>query len=136
MQDGDPLLSAASSPGISRYGRITLAATQDRGRRMVARARRFRLESTLAAEFGIALGTIRQAIAVLVQEGLLERVQGKGTFVRNGLTGASMMRFFRFRADAGTAGMAIPRSRSCRAARRGWTRTWPPCSGSMPARAG
>ncbi len=76
-------------------------------------------ESTLAAEFGIALGTIRQAIAVLVQEGLLERVQGKGTFVRNGLTGASMMRFFRFRADAGTAGVAIPRSEilSSRAAR-------------------
>ncbi len=123
MQDNDPLHSAATAPGVSRYGRIA-AQLQ---RKIVDGAWQpgaaIPAESTLAAEFGTALGTIRQAIAVLVQEGLLERVQGKGTFVRNGLTGASMMRFFRFRADAGATatgpGLAIPRSEilSCRAAR-------------------
>ncbi len=54
-------------------------------------------ESALASGYAVALGTIRQAIALLVADGLLERRQGRGTFVRAGLGGASMLRFFRFR---------------------------------------
>jgi GntR family transcriptional regulator len=54
-------------------------------------------EAALAKEHGVALGTIRQAIALLVAEDLLERQQGRGTFVRAGVGGASMLRFFRFR---------------------------------------
>jgi GntR family transcriptional regulator len=54
-------------------------------------------EAVLAKAHGVALGTIRQALAVLVSQGLLERRHGKGTFVTAGLGGASMMRFFRFR---------------------------------------
>lgn len=118
MPDNDLLRNAAAVPGVSRYGQIA-ARLQ---RKIVAGewlpGTAIPAESALAVEFGIALGTIRQAIAVLVQEGLLERVQGKGTFVRNGLTGASMTRFFRFR-DGSRAGAEIPRSEilSCRRAR-------------------
>jgi GntR family transcriptional regulator len=54
-------------------------------------------EAALAREHGVALGTLRQALALLVAEGLLERQHGRGTFVRAGLGGASMLRFFRFR---------------------------------------
>lgn len=54
-------------------------------------------ESALARSHGVALGTIRQAIALLVADGLLERQQGRGTFVKAGIGGASMLRFFRFR---------------------------------------
>jgi GntR family transcriptional regulator len=54
-------------------------------------------ESALAPSYSVALGTMRQAIALLVDDGLLERRQGKGTFVKAGLGGASMLRFFRFR---------------------------------------
>lgn len=119
MQDNDPLHNAATAPGVSRYGRIAAQLQRKIVDGDWQPGAAIPAESTLAAEFGTALGTIRQAIAVLVQEGLLERVQGKGTFVRNGLTGASMMRFFRFRADTGAPGVAIPRSEilSCRAAR-------------------
>lgn len=55
-------------------------------------------ETTLAKEHGVALGTMRQAIALLVTQGLLERQHGRGTFVRTGIGGATMLRFFRFRA--------------------------------------
>lgn len=63
-------------------------------------------EQGLAAEHGVALGTMRQALKLLADEGLIERVHGKGTFVRQGLNGAPMLRFFRFGAGTGE----IPRS--------------------------
>lgn len=37
----------------------------------------------LAAEFVVARGTMREALGLLEQEGLLERLRAKGTFVRN-----------------------------------------------------
>ncbi len=53
-------------------------------------------EQELARQYEVALGTMRQALQLLVQEGLIERVHGRGTFVKQALTGAPMMRFFRF----------------------------------------
>jgi GntR family transcriptional regulator len=40
----------------------------------------------LAAEFGVARGTMREALGLLEQEGLLERLRAKGTFVRRSPT--------------------------------------------------
>lgn len=37
----------------------------------------------LAEEFGVSLITVRKAVQLLVDEGLLDVVQGKGTFVKN-----------------------------------------------------
>jgi DNA-binding GntR family transcriptional regulator len=39
-------------------------------------------ETTLMQEHDLARGTVRHAIDVLVEEGLVNRVQGRGTFVR------------------------------------------------------
>ena len=39
-------------------------------------------EATLMQEHGLARGTVRKAIDALVQEGLVNRVQGRGTFAR------------------------------------------------------
>ncbi|SDC89617.1 GntR family transcriptional regulator [Cupriavidus sp. YR651] len=129
MRDND-LLQAPSTPaGLSRYGQIAAQLQQKIVSGTWSPGKAIPAESALASEFGIALGTIRQAIAVLVQDGLLERVQGKGTFVRTGLAGASMMRFFRFRSDSDATAAhtdptqagatVIPRSEilSCRSVR-------------------
>jgi GntR family transcriptional regulator len=53
-------------------------------------------EQDLARQYEVALGTMRQGLQMLVLEGLIERVHGRGTFVRQALVGAPMMRFFRF----------------------------------------
>ena len=39
-------------------------------------------ESTLMQQHGLARGTVRKAIDALVEEGLVNRIQGRGTFVR------------------------------------------------------
>jgi GntR family transcriptional regulator len=42
-------------------------------------------EDRLATEFGVSRATIRQAIGKLAEEGLIERRQGRGTFIRETL---------------------------------------------------
>ena len=87
----------ASVPGLSRYAELAtdLRARILRGQWEPGQA--LAAETELARIYGVALGTMRQAIALLVEQGLLERRHGKGTFVKAGLGGASMLRFFRFR---------------------------------------
>lgn len=69
-------------------------------------------ENSLAEEFGLAPGTARNALDVLVAEHVLERFQGKGTFVRRPSFDRSLFRFFRFRSSEGE--LAIPESRILR----------------------
>jgi GntR family transcriptional regulator len=89
---------AAEQPaaGQSRYGWLaaTLRARILQGEWVPGTA--LPAEATLAKDHGVALGTLRQALALLVAQGVLERQHGRGTFVRAGLGGASMLRFFRF----------------------------------------
>lgn len=58
-------------------------------------------EAELVKQFAASIGTVRKAIDILVAEGLLERFQGKGTFVRRARFDASLFRFFRFQNEAG-----------------------------------
>lgn len=53
-------------------------------------------EDKLALEFSVSLGTMRKAILALDQEGILERVHGRGTFVTRSFERNSMLRFVRF----------------------------------------
>ncbi len=66
-------------------------------------------EAELARLYNVAVGTVRKAIDVLVAEGLLERFQGRGTFVRRASFASSLFRFFRFQSESGER--RIPESR-------------------------
>ncbi len=92
-----PALSLVrTEPGQSRYAALAAALRQ----RIVAGewppGSALPAEALLAAEHTVALGTLRRALELLAEQGLIERVHGRGTFVRSGLTGAPMFRFFRF----------------------------------------
>jgi len=69
-------------------------------------------EQALAQSYGLAVGTVRKAVDLLVAEGLLERFQGRGTFVRRANFDGSLFRFFRFQTREGER--RIPESRILR----------------------
>ena len=52
-------------------------------------------EYALAAELGVSQGTVRKALDVLAVEKLIERRQGKGTFVAEQTQERALFRFFR-----------------------------------------
>ncbi len=58
-------------------------------------------EAELAAEHDIAVGTVRRAIDMLVADGLVERQQGRGTFVRRPDFTQSLLRFLRYQGRDG-----------------------------------
>lgn len=64
-------------------------------------------EQALAEQHGVAMATLRRALELLAAQGLVERLHGRGTFVRASLTGAPMLRFFRFGDGSGE----VPSSR-------------------------
>jgi GntR family transcriptional regulator len=58
-------------------------------------------EAELSLSYEVSIGTIRKAIDLLVNEGVLTRSQGKGTFVRRPRFDSSLFRFFRFTSRSG-----------------------------------
>jgi GntR family transcriptional regulator len=66
-------------------------------------------EARLAREFDVSVGTVRKAVDGLVSEGLLERRQGSGTFMRAPSFNATLFRFFPMR-DSDGAPLSIPQS--------------------------
>ncbi|MEW6339674.1 MAG: GntR family transcriptional regulator [Pseudomonadota bacterium] len=66
-------------------------------------------EQELATAYGLAVGTVRKAVDLLEREGLVERFQGRGTFVRRATFDRSLFRFFRFHSPTGER--RVPESR-------------------------
>lgn len=94
-------------PGQSRYAALAAALRQRIVNGEWPPGTALPAETSLAAEHGVALGTLRRAFELLADQGLIERQHGKGTFVRGGLSGAPMLRFFRF----GNGDGEVPKSR-------------------------
>ena len=58
-------------------------------------------EREMAAEMGVAVGTLRKALDDLTEKGLLERIQGSGNYVRHRADAAGIYAFFRLEAIEG-----------------------------------
>jgi len=55
---------------------------------------RLPIEAELAANLGVAVGTLRKALAKLEEDGIIERRQGSGTYVRQAPEGKPIYSFF------------------------------------------
>lgn len=89
-------IALAAEPGRARYAVLAQALRERLLRGEWPPGAAMPAEQVLAAGHGVALGTMRQALQLLVTQGLIERIHGRGTFVRAGLSGATMLRYFRF----------------------------------------
>lgn len=66
-------------------------------------------ENALARDHHLSVGTVRKAVQHLVDEGLLERRQGSGTYLRKPAFDATLFRFFQMQTP-GEDGQSIPKS--------------------------
>lgn len=76
-------------------------------------------EQALAAELGVSQGTVRKALDALAAEQLVERRQGKGTYVARHTQESALFRFFRMARPTGER--VVPESTVISTARR---RAW------------
>ncbi len=53
-------------------------------------------ERELARIYGVSVGTVKTALLQLVHQGLLHRIQGKGSFVTGSLIGREQLRLYHF----------------------------------------
>ncbi|WP_201587059.1 GntR family transcriptional regulator [Psychrobacter jeotgali] len=54
-------------------------------------------ESELSDKYKVSVGTVRKAVEKLVEDGILFKQQGRGTFLKQPNFEASLLRFFKFR---------------------------------------
>lgn len=65
-------------------------------------------ERDFAEQLGVAVGTLRKALARLQEAGMIETIQGSGNYIRSGSQGSAIYAFFRLeRLDGG----GLPRAR-------------------------
>jgi GntR family transcriptional regulator len=72
------------------------------------RGERLPTEAALAQRLGVAIGTLRKALALLAQQGVLERIQGSGTYVRKTVGTGQIYELFRLEL---TTGPGLPTAR-------------------------
>lgn len=75
-------------------------------------------EHALAAELKVSQGTVRKALDVLVAENLVQRHQGKGTYVAEHTQEHSLFRFFRLARPGADGERVVPESGKARCKRR------------------
>lgn len=73
-------------------------------------------EMALAKELGVSQGTVRKALNQMVSENLLERRQGKGTYVAEHTSERSLTRFWRLQTPGGET--SFPETRILNSRRR------------------
>jgi GntR family transcriptional regulator len=97
-----PPISPPISPGaLPLYQQISELLIRDIAAGRLADGTRLPPEREMAASLGIAVGTLRRALADLVEKGLLDRVQGSGNYIRHQPAPASVYALFRLELTEG-----------------------------------
>ncbi len=98
----NPRGGAATPGSLPLYQQITELLIRDIASGRLTDGSRLPPEREMAAGLGIAVGTLRQALAALAEKGLLDRIQGSGNYVRAKADAASVYALFRLeRVDGG-----------------------------------
>lgn len=90
-----------SDERLPLYQRLRDALARDIGENRWKAGEAIPTEAVLAADYELSIGTVRKAIDMLVSERILERQQGRGTFIRRAQFQDSLFRFFRFQTAEG-----------------------------------
>ncbi|MGR3491436.1 MAG: GntR family transcriptional regulator [Shimia sp.] len=80
---------------LPKHIRIAERLTRDIAAGRLADGARLAPERDMAAELGIAVGTLRRALALLTERGMLERRQGSGNYVQRQRNDRSIYALFR-----------------------------------------
>lgn len=93
---------------VSRYEELAETLRQKIVSGVYPRGARIPSEAQLMADTGLSRSTVRRALEVLVEEGLLEKARGKGTFVPDTpALDAERTRFTSFTAEMAKRGAAV-----------------------------
>lgn len=101
-------------PGLPLYHRLAQLFQNAVARQQWRPGERLPSDNELAERLGVAVGTVRAALSDLVRKGVLERQQGRGTFICRPSFDSSLLRFWRFQERDG---IRIPGSRILRLAK-------------------
>ena len=91
-----PTQAESPDPRLPRYLQIRDALMQRICARAWTEGQALPAEDKLANEYAASVGTLRKALEVLVSEGIVERIHGRGTFVTRAFDRISMLRFVGF----------------------------------------
>jgi len=84
-----------SSKRLPRSIQISEALIREISSGILADGARLPTERQMAADYNVAVGTLRKSLAILEDKGLLERVQGSGNYIRAQSNVESLYAFFR-----------------------------------------
>jgi len=86
---------AAAPHALPVYVQIAELLTRDIVAGRLVDGARLSPEREMAKELGVSVGTLRKALSVMAEKGLVERVQGSGNYVRAGGDTGSVYAMFR-----------------------------------------
>ena len=89
------MAQSATPQALPIYVQISERLIREIAAGHIADGARLPPERDMAADLGIAVGTLRKALADLESKGMLERIQGSGNYVRHKPQVASVYAFFR-----------------------------------------
>ena len=97
----DVTREAAPGGALPLYLQIAEAISREIAAGVWQDGARLPTEAALAKQLGVAIGTLRKALALLEERGLLERIQGSGTYVRRRIKTGGIYEFLHLELKGG-----------------------------------